>query len=94
MPVHRYRDVREVPLPAVVDVCDPSLLARVLALSAFAAATVGPLYRPGVTRFSSAQAAEAAREVALLERMRRLGAATGTSERVDGAHLDGAGDRP
>ena len=94
MPVLRYRDVRDVPPPAAVDASDPSLLGRVLALSAFAASAVGPLYHPGVTRFASAQAAETAREQALLERMRRRGAAPETSERAEGAAIDGARDRP
>ncbi len=93
MPVLRYRDVSDVPPPAAVDASDLSLLDRVLALSAFAAATVGPLYRPGVTRFVSVEAAEAAREAALLERMRRRGAAPEASERFAGAPTDRAGDR-
>jgi hypothetical protein len=94
MPVLRYRDVRDVPPPAAVDASDPSLFGRVVALSAFAAVAVGPLYRAGVTRFASLEAAEAAREVALLERMRRRGAAPETSERCEGAAIDRACDCP
>jgi len=72
MPVERYRHVDEVPAPARADAKDPALLERVSALWAFAASAAGPLHPPGVQRFVSIEAAATAREVALLERMRRL----------------------
>lgn len=72
MPIERYRHAGEVPAPAHGDATDPALLERVAALWAFAADAAGPLYAPGVHRFASIEAADAARELALAERVRRL----------------------
>jgi len=80
MPIERFRRVADVPAPAQGDPSDPALLERVFALWAFATGSAGPLYAPGVHRFGSIEAADAAREAALVTRMRRLarvGAAAG-----------------
>ncbi len=72
MPVHRFRDVRDVPPPpAAEDPQAPAFLERVFALWAFSRSAAGaPLHPPGVQRFESIEAADAAREDALLARMR------------------------
>jgi hypothetical protein len=71
MPVHRYRDVRDVPPPAAEDPRAPAYLDRVFALWSFSRSAAGaPLHPPGVRRFASIEAADAAREEALVERMR------------------------
>ncbi|CAN5621907.1 hypothetical protein BH23DEI1_BH23DEI1_05390 [soil metagenome] len=71
MPVHRFRDVRDVPPPPAEDPHAPAFLDRVFDLWAFArSAVVAPLHPPGVQRFVSIEAADAAREAAILARMR------------------------
>lgn len=72
MPLHRYRDVADVPPPAARAVADAATFRRIVAWSTFARRTAGPLFEPGLTRFASIEAAGAAREAALIARMRRL----------------------
>lgn len=81
MPLRRYRDIADVPPPDAVDVGDPALLDRVASLSAFARGTAGPLFPPGLTRFTSVEEAGSAREMAILARMRgiRTGRVAGRS---------------
>lgn len=81
MPIERYRHVGEVPAPANADVTEVALLERLADTWAFAADAAGPLFQPGVHRYASLEAADAAREAALQARVRRL------------ARVDRGGDR-
>jgi hypothetical protein len=71
MPVTRYRDVAAVPPPSPRDPLDPRAAARALAHMEAMTRDLPPLYAPGVRRFASIEAAQADRERAIVDRMRR-----------------------
>ncbi len=89
MPLERYRDVDEMPPPAAVPVppasraVDPALLERIVALSIFATSVTDRLYPPGVQRFGTIEAANAAQEAAILARMRRTASRTSTEDDLE-----------
>lgn len=75
MPVTRYRDATAVPPPTPHDRRDPHALARVLAHLEAMTWGMSPLFAHGVRRFASIEAAQAERERATVERLRRRRAA-------------------
>ena len=77
MPIHRFRDVAEVPPPAAVDPDDPVALERVWGLLRFATEGLPGAFSPGVRRYPSLEAAQADRRAVEIERMRQLRAAGG-----------------
>jgi hypothetical protein len=74
MSVQRYRDVAEMPAPPRRAPADPATYARIKELWAFAS-RLPPLFPPGVTRYRSVEESDAARERALILRMRAMRAA-------------------
>ncbi len=71
MSVKRYRDVAEMPPPKAGDPNDPATYAAIKQLWQFAS-RLPRLFRPGVYRYRSIEEANADRERATIERMRRL----------------------
>ena len=71
MSVQRFRDVAEMPAPPRRAPTDPAAYARIKELWAFAS-RLPPLFPPGVTRYRSVEESDAARERALIMRMRAM----------------------
>lgn len=76
MSVQRFRDVADMPAPPRGDPADPTTYARIKELWRFAS-RLPALFPPGVTRYRSVEASDAAREQALLTRMRAMRASRG-----------------
>ncbi len=74
MSVQRFRDVAEMPTPPRCPAGAPETYARIKELWAFAS-RLPPLFPPGVTRYRSIEESDAARERALIARMRAMRAA-------------------
>lgn len=74
MSVQRFRDVAEIPTPPRCSPGAPETYARIKELWAFAS-RLPPLLPPGVTRYRSIEESDAARERALIARMRAMRAA-------------------
>lgn len=75
MPVTRYRNVAAMPPPPPHDARDPRTAAKVLAHLEAMTWGMSPLFAPGVRRYASIEAAQAERERATVERLRRRRAA-------------------
>ena len=74
MTVKRYRDVSEMPPPPAGDRADPGTFRRIRELWALAD-RLPALFPPGVRKYRSIEEADAARERAVIERMRAVRAA-------------------
>lgn len=74
MSVLRFRDVADMPAPPRGDPADPATYARIKDLWRFAD-RLPALFPPGVTRYRSIEESDAARERALIARMRAMRAA-------------------
>jgi len=72
MPIHRYRSIEEVPPAPALDPLDPTTPWRALALSEALARQLPPLFAPGVYRYRSIEEANAAKEEAVIARVRHL----------------------
>jgi len=72
MSVTRYRDVADLPAPPRSDPADPTTYARIRDLWRFSSRCVTPLFAPGVYRYRSIEASQAARDTAEVERMRQM----------------------
>lgn len=72
MPVQRYRDVADMPPPSRGDPKDPATYARIRELWHASMSRMPPLFAPGVYRYRSVEEADAAREAALIARMRAM----------------------
>lgn len=72
MTVKRYRDVSEMPPPAPGIPHDPATFARIRELWELSSRLVPPLFPPGVQRYRSIEESTAARDRAIIERMRAL----------------------
>lgn len=71
MSIQRFRDVADMPAPPRGDPADPATYARIKELWRFAS-RLPPLFPAGVTRFRSIEDSDAAREQALIVRMRAM----------------------
>ena len=76
MSVQRFRDVAEMPPPPRGNPADPATYARIKELWRFSS-RLPALFPPGVTRYRSIEESDAAREQALIARMRAMRAARG-----------------
>ena len=77
MTVQRFRDVADMPAPPRGDPADPATYARIKELWQFSSRLLPALFRPGVYRYRSVEESDAAREAALLARMRSMRASRG-----------------
>ena len=77
MTVKRYRDVADMPPPSAGDPADRATYARIKELWRFSSRLVPPLFAPGVYRYRSIEESDAARERAIIERMRVMRAPHG-----------------
>jgi hypothetical protein len=71
MPVHRYRDVADMPSPPRCDPKTPGTFARIRELWRWSS-RLPPLFAPGCYRYRSVDASHQAREAAAVDRMRRV----------------------
>ncbi len=71
MSVKRFRDISEMPQLPRLDPSSPATHARIQELWSFSSRLL-PLFHPGVYRFRSIEESDAARDRAVIERMRAI----------------------